>query len=103
MNNNRVELFIRCLLVLLPIILFIEPAFAGGGAMPWDKGLQKFQDALTGTPAKVIAVISLAVAGGMLAFGGELSEFAKRICMVIIAASVMIGANSMVTNLQIGQ
>lgn len=99
MNNNRVELFIRCLLVLLPIILFIEPAFAG---MPWDNGLKKFQDALTGTPAKVIAVISLAVAGGMLAFGGELSEFAKRICMVIIAASVMIGASSMVDTLNIG-
>jgi len=99
MNNNRVELFIRCLMVLLPIILFVEPAFA---AMPWDNGLTKFQTALTGTPAKVIAVIALAVAGGMLAFGGELSEFAKRICMVIIAASVMIGAGTMVDSLNIG-
>ena len=44
--------------------------------------------------AKAIGVIALAVAGGMLAFGGELSDFTKRILMVVLALSVMLLASN---------
>ena len=67
-----------------------------GGGMPWEGPLVQIQRALTGGAAKAIAVIAMAVAGGMLAFGGELSEFAKRICMVVIAAATMIMASKII-------
>jgi type IV secretion system protein VirB2 len=42
--------------------------------------------------AKAIGVIALAASGGMLAFGGELGDFTKRILMVVLALSVMLMA-----------
>ena len=48
-------------------------------ALPWEGPLQTMQNSLTGPVAKAIGIIALAVSGGMLAFGGELSDFTKRI------------------------
>lgn len=62
--------------------------------LPWEGPLQTLQTSLTGPVAKAIGVIALAVAGGMLAFGGELSDFTRRILMVVLALSVMLLANN---------
>jgi type IV secretion system protein VirB2 len=62
-------------------------------ALPWEGPIQQLQTSLTGPVAKGIGVIALAVAGGMLAFGGELSDFTKRILMVVMALSVMLLAS----------
>ena len=62
-------------------------------ALPWDGPLSQIQTSLTGTVAKAIGVVALAVSGGMLAFGGELSDFTKRIMMVVLALSVMLMAD----------
>lgn len=62
--------------------------------LPWETPLQTLQTSLTGPVAKAIGVIALAVAGGMLAFGGELSDFTKRILMVVLALSVMLLASN---------
>jgi type IV secretion system protein VirB2 len=63
-------------------------------ALPWETPLKQLQDSLTGPVAKAIGVIALAATGGMLAFGGELSDFTKRILMVVLALSVMLLANN---------
>lgn len=61
--------------------------------LPWETPIQQLATSLTGPVAKGIGVIALAVAGGMLAFGGELSDFTKRILMVVLALSVMLLAS----------
>jgi type IV secretion system protein TrbC len=63
-------------------------------ALPWDGPLEQLKDSLTGPVAKAIGVIALAASGGMLAFGGELSDFTKRMLMVVLALSVMLLANN---------
>ncbi|MGQ5522342.1 TrbC/VirB2 family protein [Chitinimonas sp. PSY-7] len=63
-------------------------------ALPWEGPLQQLQSSLTGPVAKSIGVIALAASGGMLAFGGELSDFTKRMMMVVLALSVMLLANN---------
>ncbi|HEY6925247.1 MAG TPA: TrbC/VirB2 family protein [Steroidobacteraceae bacterium] len=62
--------------------------------LPWEGPLNSLKESLTGPVARAIGVIALAVTGGMLAFGGELSDFTKRILMVVLALSVMLLANS---------
>jgi type IV secretory pathway VirB2 component (pilin) len=94
--------FLQYMPVLVVVALCLDASLAqaagpvggggAGGGMPWESPLKAIQAALTGGAAKALAVIAMAVAGGMLAFGGELSEFAKRICMVVIAAATMIFA-----------
>ena len=72
---------------------------ANAQGLPWEAPLTALQTSLTGPIAKSIGVIALAVSGGMLAFGGELNEFTKRIMMVVLAISVMLLAGSFVTGL----
>lgn len=70
-----------------------------GGGLPWDGPLKTLRDSLTGPVAKAIGVIALAAAGGMLAFGGELGDFTKRILMVVLALAVLLLANTFVQGL----
>jgi type IV secretory pathway VirB2 component (pilin) len=81
----------RWILALATSAFFIGSAHAG---LPWEGPLTQMQTSLTGPVAKAIGVIALAVSGGMLAFGGELSDFTKRIMMVVLALSVMLLANN---------
>jgi type IV secretion system protein VirB2 len=62
--------------------------------LPWEGPLTQLQTSLTGPVAKALGVIALAVCGGMLAFGGELSDFTKRVLMVVMALSVMLLASN---------
>jgi len=78
----------------LATIWFFTGVARAQQALPWEGPLKSVQDSLTGPVARAIGVIALAVTGGMLAFGGELSDFTKRILMVVLALSVMLLANS---------
>ena len=68
-------------------------------ALPWEQPLTALQNSLTGPIAKSIGIIALAVAGGMLAFGGELADFTKRILMVVLALAVMLLAANFINAL----
>ena len=68
-------------------------------ALPWESPLNSLQSSLTGNVAKAIGVIALAISGAMLAFGGELNDFTKRIMMVVLALSVMLLASQFITAL----
>jgi type IV secretion system protein TrbC len=91
----RIQLFrvLRCLLAgvgTVGLSCGVAQAQASGTALPWETPLAALAASLTGPVAKSIGVIALAVAGGMLAFGGELSDFTKRMLMVVLALSVML-------------
>jgi type IV secretory pathway VirB2 component (pilin) len=62
--------------------------------LPWQGPLESIASSLTGPVAKAIGVVALAASGGMLAFGGELSDFTKRIMMIVLALSVMLLAQN---------
>lgn len=74
-----------------------EPALAsGGGGLPWEGPLQKIQQSITGPVAGFIALAAVAVAGGMLIFGGELNDFARRLMYVVLVAGILLGATQIV-------
>ena len=93
--NKSLKLFFKYLAVFVGFMLISKYAYA----LPWDGALNKLKDSLTGPVAKAIGVIAMAITGAMLAFGGELSEFAKRMCMVVLALAVMLLASTMITGL----
>lgn len=75
-----------------------EPVIAssGGGALPWESPLQQIQQSITGPVAGFIALAAVAVAGAMLIFGGELNDFARRLCYVALVGGVLLGATQIV-------
>lgn len=85
----------------LAMLLFMaasNPVFAGavGAALPWEAPLLNVAQSLSGPVALSISIIALMVAGGTLVFGGELSEFARRSCVAVLAiAFLVLGAQFM--------
>ncbi|HVZ42783.1 MAG TPA: TrbC/VirB2 family protein [Ramlibacter sp.] len=92
---------LQCLVVLALWLLLSDMALAaeGGTGDPWGSSLTKLADMLNGTVARGIGTIALFAAGGMLVFGGELNEFTKKICMVVLAVAVMVLGGGMITGI----
>lgn len=78
-------------------MIAVEPAMAsGGGGLPWEGPLQQIQQSITGPVAGFIALSAVAVAGGMLIFGGELNDFARRLMYIVLVAGILLGATQIV-------
>lgn len=69
---------------------------AGGGGLPWEGPLQQIQQSITGPVAGMIALAAVAIAGGMLIFGGELNDFARRLVYIVLVAGILLGATQIV-------
>ena len=80
------------------LILLSKPALAagGGGGLPWEGPLQQIQQSINGPVAGTIALAAVAIAGGMLIFGGELNDFARRLVYVVLVAGILLGATQIV-------
>lgn len=73
------------------------PAMASSGSdLPWEGPLEQIQQSITGPVAGFIALAAVAVAGGMLIFGGELNDFARRLMYVVLVAGILLGATQIV-------
>jgi type IV secretion system protein VirB2 len=84
-------------LIALIFIAVATPALASsGGGLPWEGPLQQIQESITGPVAGFIALAAVAVAGGMLIFGGELNDFARRLMYVVLVAGILLGATQIV-------
>ena len=91
----------RSLLTLAAMALSIaaaaSPALASsGGSLPWEGPLEQIQESITGPVAGYIALAAVAIAGGMLIFGGELNDFARRLMYVVLVAGILLGATTIV-------
>ncbi|NTF44054.1 conjugal transfer protein TrbC [Rhizobium sp. AC27/96] len=95
---SRKHALIAAVLLAAPIVLAsIEPAFASsGGSLPWEGPLKQIQESITGPVAGAIALAAVAIAGGMLIFGGELNDFARRLVYVVLVAGILLGATNIV-------
>ncbi len=76
------------------ILLVSFSMVAMATALPWESPLNNLSNSLSGPTAKAIALIGLFVAGGLLVFGGELSDFGRRITWMCLAISVMLAGKS---------
>ena len=96
----------KLFLVALLSLMAAQLAFAGGGGgggLPWETPLNRVATSLTGPVALSISLIALMVAGGTLVFGGELSEFARRSCVAVLAiAFLVLGAGFMTSLFGVG-
>ena len=95
---SRKHTLIAAALVAAPIVLAsVAPALASsGGGLPWEGPLQQIQESITGPVAGAIALAAVAIAGGMLIFGGELNDFARRLVYVVLVAGILLGATNIV-------
>ena len=96
MQHNRSCRYLS--LLALAAVMLASPALAssGGGGLPWEGPLQQIQESITGPVAGAIALAAMAIAGGMLIFGGELNDFARRLVYIVLVAGILLGATQIV-------
>ncbi|WP_436883094.1 TrbC/VirB2 family protein [Enterobacter asburiae] len=91
MNKLRIfrsRLSLMGLMLLLPTL---AQASSSSG-MPWEGPLQKVVDSITGPVAFGISVLSIAVAGLSLAFGGQLDGFVHKLAIIALVVSLIVFA-----------
>ena len=94
MQLNRLQIFVT---TAVPLLLFAFPATASPGAgLPWEGPLEQIQESITGPVAGFIVLSAVAIAGGMLIFGGELNDFARRLMYIVLVAGILLGATQIV-------
>lgn len=98
MSRDGRSIVIGSALSLLSFLAHLEPALAssGGGGLPWESPLQQIQQSITGPVAGFIALAAVAIAGGMLIFGGELNDFARRLVYVVLVAGILLGSTQII-------
>jgi type IV secretion system protein VirB2 len=87
------------LIAFLLILISPEALAAGGGGLPWEQPMDTLRQSLSGPVALAVSIIAIVIAGGMLIFGGELSEFARRMVMVVLVLALLVAANDVLNNL----
>jgi len=93
----------KLLVVLATLGLVALPALAmannGGGALPWEGSLSTLSSSITGPVATSIALIAIAVAGGVLIWGGEINRFASMAVYIVLVLGLLVMANNVLTGL----
>lgn len=99
---NRSAMFILGSAFLGSLMLFPSETWAvTAGGLPWDTPLQNIKDSLTGPVASIVAFIGIAVAGLTLIFGGELGDFTRKMIMLVLVLSILLGGAAFLTALEI--
>jgi type IV secretion system protein TrbC len=89
----------------IALLTFVMPSDAyaaaagAGGALPWEGPLATLRTSMSGPVAGFLSIIAIVVAGATLVFGGEVSDFAKRLSYVVLVIGVLALANTAYTAL----
>lgn len=81
----------------------IEPAHAanategGGAGLPWESPIQMLVQSISGPVAFGIALLGIIACGATLIWGGEISEFTRRIIYVILVVCIIVFAKNLLT------
>src|SRR3954453_18044215 len=87
-------------LAILAVIVMSDPALASsGGGLPCETPLNKVKDSLSGPVALAVGVIAFFAGGAMLVFGGEMTDFARRAALVVLACGFLPGGSNLLTTL----
>ena len=79
--------------VIVPGVAFAATG-GGGGSYPWSTFLTNLKNDLTGPTAGAIALIAMFAFGFQLLWGGEMSDFTRRVIMVGMIISLVVGGAS---------
>ncbi len=80
-------------IVALLITDTVHAASMGGGeGLPWESWLQRIQRSITGPVAFSIMLLSVASAGFMMAFGGQINEFIRVVIYIVLLGAFILGS-----------
>lgn len=85
-------------LLALAYTFAVQAHASAAGTLPWEAPMTAIATSLTGPVAYAIGLIGIAIAGGAMLWGGELTEFGRRACMIGLVVSVLVFAAPMLSS-----
>ena len=82
----------------LALALSVRAHASAAGTLPWEAPMTAIATSLTGPVAYAIGLIGIAIAGGTMLWGGELTEFGRKACMIGLVVSVLVSAAPMLSS-----
>lgn len=100
----------RHMIVLSMIALFViwmalgtsAHASEAGTGLEWEAPLQAFVRSVTGPVAFGVAFLAMCTCGFLLAWGGEINEFVRRVIMLILVLSIIMFAGNILRRMFAG-
>ncbi|EHL84366.1 TPA: TrbC/VirB2 family protein [Klebsiella variicola] len=89
--------------LVVALLFGAEPAHAanasegGGSGLPWEGPIAKLVQSISGPVAFGIALLGIIACGATLIWGGEISEFTRRIIYVILVVCIIVFAKNLLT------
>ncbi|MGC4252070.1 MAG: TrbC/VirB2 family protein [Sphingobium sp.] len=94
--------FWMALAVVVLLLCSIDAAYAkteeAGVDLPWEDPLEKIRSSISGPVAFAIALLGIIACGATLIWGGEVSEFTRRIIYVVLVVCIIVFANTFLTS-----
>jgi type IV secretion system protein VirB2 len=72
---------------------------ASSGALPWEGGLTKIRDSITGPVAGAISLIAIIAAGAALIFGGDMTGFMRTSVYIVLVLGIIVSASGLLDKL----
>ncbi|MCW8176322.1 conjugal transfer protein TrbC [Verminephrobacter aporrectodeae subsp. tuberculatae] len=98
--------FWLAVLALLLLLGTIDPVHAatatessGGQGLPWEEPLAKLRQSISGPVAFAIALLGIIACGASLIWGGEISDFVRRIVYVVLVVCLIVFSNAMLSTM----
>ena len=85
-------------LLALAFAFSVRARASAAGTLPWEAPMTAIATSLTGPVAYAIGLIGIAIAGGTMLWGGELTEFGRKACMIGLVVSVLVFAAPMLAS-----
>lgn len=82
----------------LTVAVGVRAHASTAGGLPWEAPMTAIATSLTGPVAYAIGLIGIAIAGGTMLWGGELTEFGRKACMIGLVISVLVFAAPMLSS-----
>lgn len=86
------------LLGLLPALAFGD-SLGGGEPLPWEGPLEAIARSLTGPVALSVTTVGLIAAGFALIWGGEISDFLRRLIMLVFVIGLIMFTSTLIQTL----
>lgn len=88
----------RAWLVMVASMLLPGVAMASGATdMPYEAGMDKLVESITGPVAFTISVIGVVAAGAMLIFGGDMNGFMRSMVFLVLVIGLIISATKVLS------
>ncbi|MDI2113892.1 TrbC/VirB2 family protein [Commensalibacter nepenthis] len=97
--TKRNAVFLASFLMLLRSKTVYAASSGGGGSLPWETPLQTVMQSMDGPVAYAVSIIGIVAAGATLIWGGEVSEFTRRIVYLVLIIALVALATSVYSSL----